>query len=149
MYSFPYLEPSVPCPVLTVASWPPYRFLKKQVRWPGIPVSLRIFQFAVIPTVKQPCLTTKLWAMPWMWLVIEVKFDAVKSNIAWEPPFCGLENNAFIDKQVHTTCYNLLICSDKYAIPSIFVWCKTAWWGYSRLDYGAILVLVCHMFGFM
>ena len=23
----------VPCPVLTVASWPAYRFLKKQVRW--------------------------------------------------------------------------------------------------------------------
>ena len=32
----------VPCPVLTVASWPAYRFLKRQVRWPGIPISLRI-----------------------------------------------------------------------------------------------------------
>ena len=27
----------VPCPVLTVASWPAYRFLRKQVRWSGIP----------------------------------------------------------------------------------------------------------------
>ena len=27
----------VPCPVLTVASWPAYRFLKRQVRWSGIP----------------------------------------------------------------------------------------------------------------
>ena len=33
----------VPYPVLTVASWPAYRFLKKQVRWSGIPISLRIF----------------------------------------------------------------------------------------------------------
>ena len=33
----------VPCPVLTVASWPAYRFLRKQVRWPGIPISWRIF----------------------------------------------------------------------------------------------------------
>ena len=33
----------VPCPVLTVASWPAYRFLKRQVRWSGIPISLRIF----------------------------------------------------------------------------------------------------------
>ena len=33
----------VPCPVLTVASWPAYRFLKKQVRWSGIPISFRIF----------------------------------------------------------------------------------------------------------
>ena len=29
----------VPCPVLTVASWPVYRFLKRQVRWSGIPIS--------------------------------------------------------------------------------------------------------------
>ena len=33
----------VPCPVLTVASWPAYRFLKRQVRWSGIPISFRIF----------------------------------------------------------------------------------------------------------
>ena len=33
---FPILYQSVPCPVLTVASWPVYRFLKRQVRWSGI-----------------------------------------------------------------------------------------------------------------
>ena len=33
----------VPCPVLTVASWPAYKFLKRQVRWSGIPISFRIF----------------------------------------------------------------------------------------------------------
>ena len=33
----------VPCPVLTVASWPPHRFHGRQVRWPSIPNSLRIF----------------------------------------------------------------------------------------------------------
>ena len=32
-----------PCPVLTVASWSAYRFLKRQVRWSGIPISLIIF----------------------------------------------------------------------------------------------------------
>jgi len=32
----------VPCPVLTVASWPAHRFLRRQVRWSGIPISLRI-----------------------------------------------------------------------------------------------------------
>ena len=40
----------VPCPVLTVASWPACRFLRRRVRWPGIPTSLRIFQFVVIYT---------------------------------------------------------------------------------------------------
>ena len=33
----------VPCPVLTVASWSAYRFLRRQVRWSGIPISWRIF----------------------------------------------------------------------------------------------------------
>ena len=32
-----------PCPVLTVASWPAYRFLRRQIRWSGIPISFRIF----------------------------------------------------------------------------------------------------------
>ena len=33
----------VPCPVLTVASWPAYRFIRRQIKWSGIPISLRIF----------------------------------------------------------------------------------------------------------
>ena len=34
---FPIWNQSVvPCPVLTVASWPAYKFLKRQVRWSGI-----------------------------------------------------------------------------------------------------------------
>ena len=41
---FPVCNQSVvPCPVLTVASWPAYRFLRRQVRCSGIPISLRIF----------------------------------------------------------------------------------------------------------
>ena len=50
---FPIWNQSVvPCPVLTVASWPAYRFLRRQVRWSGIAISWRIFQFLVIHTVK-------------------------------------------------------------------------------------------------
>ena len=33
----------VPCKVLTVASWLEYRFLRRQVRRSGIPISLRVF----------------------------------------------------------------------------------------------------------
>ena len=33
----------VPCLVLSVASWPAYRFLRRQIRWSGTPISLRIF----------------------------------------------------------------------------------------------------------
>ena len=39
-----------PCPVLTVASWPAYRFLKRQVRWSGIPIYRNFPQFIVIHT---------------------------------------------------------------------------------------------------
>ena len=43
----------VPYRVLTVSSWPSYRFLRRQVRWSGIPISLKSFpQFVVIHTVK-------------------------------------------------------------------------------------------------
>ena len=43
----------VPSPLLTVASGPAYRFLRRQVRWPGIPMSLKFFsQFVMIHTVK-------------------------------------------------------------------------------------------------
>ena len=42
--SFPIWNQSVvPCPVLTVASWSAYKFLKRQVRWSDIPISFRIF----------------------------------------------------------------------------------------------------------
>ena len=38
--TFPIMSQSiVPCLVLTVASWPVYRFLRRQVRWSGIPIS--------------------------------------------------------------------------------------------------------------
>ena len=37
---FPIWNQSVvQCPILTVASWPAYRFLKRQVKWSGIPIS--------------------------------------------------------------------------------------------------------------
>ena len=44
----------VACPILTAASWPAYRFLRRQVRWPGIPISWRIFH-------------NLLWSTQWLW----------------------------------------------------------------------------------
>ena len=43
----------VPCPVLTVASWRAYRFLRKQIRWSGIPISLRIFNSLLWSTLSK------------------------------------------------------------------------------------------------
>ena len=50
MYSFPNLEP-VHCSMSSsVVSWPAYRFLRRQVRWSGIPISGRISHSLLWPT---------------------------------------------------------------------------------------------------
>ena len=45
--------------VLTVASWPAYRFLRRQVRWSGIPISLRAFHSLLWST------QSRLWLSQW------------------------------------------------------------------------------------
>ena len=54
---FPIWNQSViPCPVLTLASWPAYRFLRRQVRWSGVPIPWRIFH-------------SLLWSSQWKALI--------------------------------------------------------------------------------
>jgi len=58
---FPIWNQSVvPCLVLTVASWPAYWFLRRQVRWSSIPISLRLFQFVVTHIVKFTIVNRKM-----------------------------------------------------------------------------------------
>ena len=52
IYSFPNFEPICCSMSSSVAFCPAYRFLRRQGRWSGIPISLRIFQFVVFYTVK-------------------------------------------------------------------------------------------------
>ena len=54
VYSFDVLLSQFCTRSCSVASWPAYRFLRRQVRWSGTPISLRIFHslFFVIHTVK-------------------------------------------------------------------------------------------------
>ena len=42
----------VPHLLQTVAPWPAYKFLRRQVMWSDIPISFRKFQFVVIHTIK-------------------------------------------------------------------------------------------------
>ena len=50
---FPIWNQSVfPREVLTVASWPAYKFLKRQARWSGIHISWKIFHSLLWSTVK-------------------------------------------------------------------------------------------------
>ena len=52
MYSSPSFEPISYSMTRSVASWPAYRFLRRQVRWSGVPVSKNLTHFVVIHTVK-------------------------------------------------------------------------------------------------
>ena len=45
-------QSALPCSVLTIASWSAYRFLRRQARWSGMPISVSFPQFVVIHTVK-------------------------------------------------------------------------------------------------
>ena len=60
----------VSCPVLTTASWPACRFLRRQVRWSGIPISWRIF-------------LSLLWSMQSkiIWLAIIKYYDLLRRYI--------------------------------------------------------------------
>ena len=52
-YPFPiWNQLVVPCPALTVFSWPPYRFLRRQEKWSVIPISFRIFHSLSWSTFK-------------------------------------------------------------------------------------------------
>ena len=53
----------VPWLILTVASWPEYRFLRKQVRWSGIPISLRIFHSLLLSTESKSPKSTQTHPM--------------------------------------------------------------------------------------
>ena len=58
MYSFTNLKPVfvpflVPATVLTVVSWPEYSFLRRQVRWSGIPISFRVVHSLLWSTLSK------------------------------------------------------------------------------------------------
>ena len=93
---FPILSQCIVlCLVLIVASWPAYRFLRRQVRWSGIPIFLRIFLFVVIHTVNCFSLVTLQIFFPILWIVftfLMVLFDKVLNfddyNCSWFNCMC-------------------------------------------------------------
>ena len=81
---FPIWNQSVvPCPVLTVASWPAYRFLKRQVRWAGIPISFRIFHslLTVCHGLSQ-FVDSVTWAGS-KWLAPIQRWNEISSKVKW------------------------------------------------------------------
>ena len=95
MYSFPVLNQSiVPYPVLTVASWPTYRFLRRQVRWSGIPISWRIFYSLLWSTqskalaylMKQSWTRLSNFTFTFHFHALEEEMATHSSVLAWRIP---------------------------------------------------------------
>ena len=94
---FPILNQSVfPCKVLTVALWPTYKFLSSQVRWSGIPISLRIVHSLLWSTVKGFSIVT------------EAEVDVF------------LEFPCFLYNPVNVG--NLISGSSAFSKPSLYIW---------------------------
>ena len=55
----------VPCPILTVTSWTACRFLRRQVRWSGIPISWRIFHSMYFCTMWWYAFSISCWIIFW------------------------------------------------------------------------------------
>ena len=95
----------VPYPVLTVAYWPAYRFLWRQVRWSGTPLSLRIFQFVVIHTVKGFSVVNKAEVIflefPWFVCDLMKVHNLISHSTASLKPSCTSRNSQF------TYCWGL------------------------------------------
>ena len=62
----------VPCPVLTVASWPAYRFHRRQVRWSGIPISLRIFHSLLWSTQSEAASSRFMYCWSLAWRILSI-----------------------------------------------------------------------------
>ena len=82
--------------VPSVASWPAYRFLRRQVKWSGIPISKNFPQFVVIHTVKG--------------------FHIVKE----EEADVFLEFPCFLYDPVNVG--NLISGSSAFSKPSLYIW---------------------------
>ena len=93
MYFFSYLEP-VCCSMSSsnCASWPAYRFLKRQVRWSGIPISFRIFLVCKLPRASLVSQRVKNLLAMWetqVWSLdqeepLEKEVATHSSTLAWK-----------------------------------------------------------------
>ena len=99
----------VPCPVLTVASWPAYRYLKSQVRWSGIPISWRIFQSLWSTQSKALASTYKIYTYV----------------------YTHTELNMFIYKHIHTLRYISVYYISLIYTSEFILWILLVPWFYS------------------
>ena len=118
MYSFPNFNYSiVPCLVLTVASWPAYRFLRRQVRWSGIPISLRIFHSSLWECCICGLMAVVLQLLSYVQFFVSTwtaaRQDSLSFTISW-----SLLTLMSIESVISSN--HLILCHSLLLWPSIF-----------------------------
>ena len=80
-----------PCLVLTVASSPVYRFLKRQVMWPGIPNSLRLLRIFNKAHKKQGVMEGNkvLLSYKVAWTVCCIQIGVIRGNLSHQEMLHG------------------------------------------------------------
>ena len=133
---FPIWNQSIgPCPVLTVACSPAYRFLRKQARWSGIPISLRIRIHLVI-YITHNCQSTDTVQY------FELPTQYFESNILEEKKslfFCVCD--IWLWKYMHYIHFKISVCARTWKqprCPSIVEWIKKLWCIYTNEYYSTI-----------
>ena len=118
----------VPCLVLTAAACPAYRFLRRQVRWSGIPISWRTLHFVVIHTVQSFSIINKADFFFWNSLV----FSMIQQMLAiwFLVPLPFLKSNCTSGTSQFTYCWSLawrilIITLLAYAVSLVAQLCLT------------------------
>ena len=106
---FPIWNQSVfPCPVLTVASWPAYRFLKRQVRWSGIQtVHIHISTIPSLWNHLQWKLLSRVWRFATPWTLQSMEFSRPEYRSGWPFPSPGVLPNPGIEPRDRTQVFHI------------------------------------------
>ena len=103
----------VPCPVLTVTSWPAYRFLRRQVRSFGTPVSLRTFHSLLWFT--QPKALVHSLSHVWLFATPWTAARQASLSITNSQSLLKLMSIESVMPSHH-----LILCHSLFLLPSIF-----------------------------
>ena len=146
---FPVLNQSVvPCLVLTVASYPAYMFLRRQVRWSDIPISLKIFHsllwstqwkavslfiekhshfpyWYLVPTGFHPCLLPYSRPAPLSWFIFHIHKCALTRSM--------VTHHSCRRSCLIRFCLHLVTLVNLYAVLSHLSKIKTFLWYSSTL----------------